>query len=111
MRLEVYDLAGRLGHWAPRTQVLELFLNTDGGDLDRADYAGVYVLADALRIAPGRVDLATLAVARRVARDAAPNSNIVFIACDAGLKYFSAGLGDGNLDEMDDALEGDVFWW
>jgi hypothetical protein len=47
----------------------------------------------------------------RVARDAAPNSNIVFIACDAGWKYFSAGLGDGNLDEMEDALEGDVFWW
>jgi hypothetical protein len=56
----MYDLSNRLGHWAPRTQVLELFLNTDGGDLDRADYAGVYVLADALRIAPGRVDLATL---------------------------------------------------
>jgi cysteine synthase B len=54
---------------------------------------------------------ATLAVAMRVARDAAPNSNIVFIACDAGWKYFSAGLGDGNLDEMEDALEGDVFWW
>jgi hypothetical protein len=54
---------------------------------------------------------ATLAVALRVARDAAPNSNIVFIACDAGWKYFSAGLGDGNLDEMEDALEGDVFWW
>jgi hypothetical protein len=56
----MYDLAGRLGHWAPRTQAIELFLNTDGGDLDQADYAGLYILTDALRIAPGRVDLATL---------------------------------------------------
>jgi len=56
----MYDLAGRLGHWAPRTQAIELFLNTDGGDLDQADYAGIYILTDALRIAPGRVDLATL---------------------------------------------------
>ncbi len=54
---------------------------------------------------------ATLAVARRITRDAAPGSNIVFIACDAGWKYFSAGFVEGDLDNMDDALEGDVFWW
>jgi hypothetical protein len=56
----MYDLANRLGQWAPRTQAIELFLNTDGGDLDQADYAGIYLLTDALRIAPGRIDLATL---------------------------------------------------
>ncbi len=54
---------------------------------------------------------ATLVVALRIAHDAAPNSNIVFIACDAGWKYFSAGFSSGDLDEMEDALEGDVFWW
>lgn len=54
---------------------------------------------------------ATLAVARRIARDAKPGSNIVFIACDAGWKYFSAGFVEGDLDAMEDALEGDVFWW
>lgn len=56
----MYDLSNRLGHWAPRTQVVELLLNSDGGDLDQADYAGIYILTDALRIAPGRVDLASL---------------------------------------------------
>ena len=84
----------------------------DGGDSGTA--LGDQVGDDGARssgILAGPSTGATLAVAMRVARDVAPNSNIVFIACDAGWKYFSAGIGDGNLDEMEDALEGDVFWW
>ena len=77
----------------------------------RDSIIGARALARATGILAGPSTGATLAVALRVARDAEPNSNIVFIACDAGWKYFSAGLGDGNLDEMEDALEGDVFWW
>ena len=77
----------------------------------RDSIVGARALARATGILAGPSTGATLAVALRVARDAEPNSNIVFIACDAGWKYFSAGLGDGNLDEMEDALEGDVFWW
>lgn len=56
----IYELSNRMGRWAPRTQLAELFLNTNGGDLDATDYAGIYILTDALRIEKKRVDLATL---------------------------------------------------
>jgi len=56
----IYELSNRMGRWAPRTQLAEVFLNTNGGDLDASDYAGIYILTDALRIEKKRVDLATL---------------------------------------------------
>jgi hypothetical protein len=56
----VYALSNRLGRWAPRTQLVEVFLNLDGGDLDLADHAGIYVLTDGLDVGPGRIDLAPL---------------------------------------------------
>jgi len=57
----IYALSNRMGRWAPRTQFAEVFLNTNGGDLDSADYAGIYLLTDALRVQNKRVDLASLA--------------------------------------------------
>jgi hypothetical protein len=56
----IYELSNRMGRWAPRTQLAEVFLNTNGGDLDASDYAGIYILTDALRIEKKRVDFATL---------------------------------------------------
>lgn len=47
----MYELANRLGHWAPRTRLAELFFNKSGDAIDNADYAGIYVLTD--RIEPG----------------------------------------------------------
>lgn len=56
----MYALSNRLGRWAPQTRFVEVFFNADGGDLDRSDYAGVYVLTE--RIEPGetRVDIAEM---------------------------------------------------
>jgi hypothetical protein len=56
----VYELSNRLGRWAPRTRLTEVFFNTGGDDLDSADYAGIYVLTDRIRIEKGRVDIAEL---------------------------------------------------
>ena len=56
----VYDLSNRLGRWAPRTQPVEVFFNANGGDLDYSDYAGVYILTDALRVDPKRIDIAAI---------------------------------------------------
>ncbi|MDO8629283.1 MAG: lamin tail domain-containing protein, partial [Phycisphaerales bacterium] len=56
----IYDLSNRMGRWAPRTQVVEAFLNTNGGDLDYGDYVGIYILTDALRIDKKRVDITSL---------------------------------------------------
>jgi cysteine synthase B len=36
---------------------------------------------------------------------------IVALLPDGGWKYLSAGTFSTNLDEMDEALEGDVNWW
>ena len=56
----IYDLNNRIGRWAPRTQVVEVFLNSNGGDLDYSDYVGLYIFTDALRIDKKRVDLENL---------------------------------------------------
>ena len=56
----IYALSNRLGRWAPRTQLVELFFNANGGDLDQSDYVGIYILTDSLRIDSKRVDLAKL---------------------------------------------------
>jgi hypothetical protein len=56
----IYALSNRLDRWAPRTQLVELFLNTNGGDLSYTDYAGIYILTDALRVDKKRVDIAKL---------------------------------------------------
>src|SRR4029079_8136650 len=54
-----YDLAREMGYYAPRTQYVELFLNTDGS-LNSADYAGLYVLMEKIKQDPNRVDIAPL---------------------------------------------------
>lgn len=56
----VYALSNRLGRWAPRTQLVEVFLNLDGGELDLADHAGIYVLTDGLDVDPARIDVTPL---------------------------------------------------
>ncbi len=56
----IYDLSNRMGRWAPRTQIVEAFMNTNGGDLDYRDYVGLYVFTDALRVDSKRIDLASL---------------------------------------------------
>ncbi len=51
----IYTLSNRIGRWAPRTQPVELFLNTDGQPLDMAAYLGVYALTDRIEFNPERV--------------------------------------------------------
>ena len=55
-----YALSNRLGRWAARTQLVEVFLHTGGGVLDYKDYAGIYVFTDALKVDSKRVDMASL---------------------------------------------------
>ncbi len=55
-----YALSNRIGRWAARTQLVELFFNPTGGDLGTQSYAGIYILTDRIEIGNGRVDLASL---------------------------------------------------
>ncbi|MDP3069612.1 MAG: CotH kinase family protein [Opitutaceae bacterium] len=66
----VYALSNRIGRWAPRTQPVEVFLNTDGLPLDTSAYVGVYALTDKIEFHPDRV------AASRVSTSAATEPDI-----------------------------------
>ena len=52
---------------------------------------------------------AALAVAVRVAREM-ESGNVVVLLADAGWKYLSTGLWDGDLDRLEEEMEGSVLW-
>lgn len=54
-----YELSNQLGRYAPRTRLVELYVNRSG-TLDAADYQGVYVLIEKIKGGPGRVDIEEL---------------------------------------------------
>lgn len=56
----IYELSNRIGLWAPRTRLVEVFFNNNTDGLTAADHAGIYVLTDRLEVKPGRVDIAAL---------------------------------------------------
>ena len=49
-----------MGQYAPRTRFIEMFLNSDDSTVTMADYVGVYVLMEKIKIGPNRVDIAEL---------------------------------------------------
>lgn len=56
-----YELGRELGLEAPRTRHVEVFINTNGGELNYAtDYVGVYFLAETIKISKDRVDIKKL---------------------------------------------------
>lgn len=56
----IYELSNRIGLWAPRTRLVEVFFNNNADGLSSADHAGIYVLTDRLEPKPGRVEIADL---------------------------------------------------
>lgn len=56
-----YELGRELGLEAPRTRHVEVFINTNGGELDYGfDYVGVYFLAETNKISNDRIDIEKL---------------------------------------------------
>jgi hypothetical protein len=53
----IYELVRRMGHYASRTQFVEVFINTNGGDLTMSDYSGVYVFMEKIKKSNDRVDI------------------------------------------------------
>jgi hypothetical protein len=54
----VYGVSLQMGHYAPRTRLVEVFLNEDGGVLDaETDYFGVYVLTEKIKRGKNRVNV------------------------------------------------------
>jgi len=61
----VYELSRQMGHYAPRTRFVEVFLNEDGGAVEGPvpegqDYFGVYVLIEKIKRGKNRVALEPL---------------------------------------------------
>lgn len=56
----IYSLSTQMGRWAPRTRLVELFVNANGGDIDSGDYAGIYVVSDRIEPGEGRVEIETM---------------------------------------------------
>jgi len=56
----LFGLSNAIGRYAPRTRFCEVYLNTDGGSLDTADYQGVYVLMERISRDGDRVDVERL---------------------------------------------------
>jgi hypothetical protein len=52
-----YRMANELGRWAPGTRPVEVFLNRRDGVVTAADYVGVYILTEKIKVGPDRVDL------------------------------------------------------
>ncbi len=55
-----YRWSNEMGRYAPRTRLIELFLNANGSTVTMDDYVGVYVLMEKIKIGPNRVDIAKL---------------------------------------------------
>ncbi|MBK9139468.1 MAG: CotH kinase family protein [Verrucomicrobia bacterium] len=55
-----YELHREMGHWAPRCRFIELFIDTSGRLDYGADYQGVYILMEKIKVDKNRVDIARL---------------------------------------------------
>lgn len=55
-----YELARKMGHYAPRTRFVEVFVNNSAGPVAREDYEGVYVLVEKIKRGADRVNIAKL---------------------------------------------------
>jgi hypothetical protein len=55
-----YELSREMGHYAPRSKYVELFLSRSGHKLSRRHYAGVYVLEEKIKRSKDRVNLEKL---------------------------------------------------
>jgi hypothetical protein len=55
-----FQLANKMGRYAPRTRYVELFLSNGSSGISMSDYAGVYVLVEKIKRGPQRVNIAKL---------------------------------------------------
>ncbi len=53
----MHDLSRTIGRYSSRVRLVEVFVNVAGGPLNRANYNGVYVLEEKIKISPDRVNI------------------------------------------------------
>ncbi len=87
-----YELAGRMGRYAPRTRFVELYLNTDGGALSSTDYYGVYVLVENVQRAKNRVDVDEMTAADSTAPNLTGGYIVAINKSDEAETVLASGL-------------------
>ncbi len=55
-----FELSNQMGHWAPQTRFVEVYLNRDADAVTEADYVGVYVLIEKIKRGRHRVDVTAI---------------------------------------------------
>ncbi len=53
----IYQLSNEIGRYAPRTRLLEVYINTSGGPVTTNDYNGIYVLEEKIKRGADRIDI------------------------------------------------------
>jgi hypothetical protein len=53
----IYQLSNEIGRYAPRTRLVEVYLNTAGGPVTAANYNGIYVLEEKIKWNQNRVNI------------------------------------------------------
>ena len=56
----IFEISRRIGRWAPRTRLAEVFANVNGGKLDLADYSGVYEICEKIERGENRLNITEL---------------------------------------------------
>ncbi|MGY8647291.1 MAG: CotH kinase family protein, partial [Verrucomicrobiales bacterium] len=56
----VYEVSRQIDRYAPRTQFVEVFVDTSGAEISDNDYFGVYSLIEKIEMDPNRVDIARI---------------------------------------------------
>jgi len=56
----IYQLSNEIGRYAPRTRLLEVYINTSGGPVTTNNYNGIYVLEEKIKRGADRIDIAKL---------------------------------------------------
>jgi hypothetical protein len=100
-----FQLWRDMGHWAPRTQMVELTLrSTTGSPHDmNGDYRGIYILAEAIKRGKDRVDIAKLKKSDVAGRDVTGGYLLridTFNDDDATFTSTVPGIGEGNMSSQ-----------
>ena len=53
----IFDLSNQIGRYAPRTRLVEVYINTTGGPVSSANYNGIYVLEEKIKVGKNRVGI------------------------------------------------------
>ncbi len=90
-----YELSNDVGPWAPATRMVEVFVNTTGGNLTGpvpgGNYHGIYALEEKIKRDNGRLDIATLEPEHNAPPEITGGYLLKVDRVDANERSFSAG--------------------